>query len=44
MTSQLGKQTIATHVLPNISGSIGNRKMEKLFPDPYLKNQIQAYL
>ena len=62
MTSQPGKQTIAIHTLPIISGIKGNQTMkfgqliqcdmetlflkkhtqnvmEKLFPDPFLKNQ-----
>ena len=62
MTSQPCSQTIAIHILPNISRSKGNPAMkfgqlieynirnifvenhsqnvlEKLFPDPYLKNQ-----
>ena len=62
MTSQPGKQTIAIHILTNISRSKGNQTMkfgqlieydmrtiflenhsqnvvEKLFPDPFLKNQ-----
>ena len=62
MTLQPGYQTIAKHILPNISRSKGNQAMklgqlieynmrnifvknhtqnmlEKLFPDPYLKNQ-----
>ena len=62
MTSQTGLQTIAIHILPNISRSESNQTMkfgqlieynminlsvknytqnvlEKLFPDPYLKNQ-----
>ena len=70
MTSQPGKQTIAIHILANISRSKGIQTMkfvlltecnmrkwetfflknhtqnvvEKLFPDPFLKNQNWAYL
>ena len=63
MTSQPGQQTIAIHILPNISRSKGHQAMkfgqlieynmrnifflknhtqnvlEKLFQDPYLKNE-----
>ena len=62
MTPQPGSQTIAIHILPNISRSKDNQVLkfgqlieynmrnisfenhtqnvlEKLFPDPYLKNQ-----
>ena len=61
MASELGKQTIATHILPNISRSKASQTMkygqlieynrniflknhgqnvvQKLFPDPFLKNQ-----
>ena len=28
MTSQIGKQTIAVHILPNISESKGNQRMK----------------
>ena len=64
MTSQPGKQTIAIHLLPNISRSKDNQTkkfgqltwetfllknhtqnmVEKLFPDPFLKNQNFTYL
>ena len=49
MTSQPGKQTIAIHVLPNISRSKANQtikcelliecNMEKLFLGSFLQNQ-----
>ena len=49
MVPHLGKQIIAMHILPNISGNKGNQTMnlknhtqnvvEKLFPDPFLKSQ-----
>ena len=49
MTSQPGKQTIVIHILPYISRSKDNEIMkfgqliknvvEKLVPDPFLKNQ-----
>ena len=51
MTSQPGWQTVAIHLLPNISRSKGNETMrftkthlqnmvERVFPDPFLKNEI----
>ena len=50
MTSQPGKQTIAVHILPNGSRSTDIQiikicqLVEKLFPDPFLKNQNWAYV
>ena len=56
MTSKPGKQTIAIHILHNISRSKENWTMkcgliieymrimvEKVFPDPFLKNQNWTY-
>ena len=50
MTSKTGKQTIGIHIFPIISRSKGNQTkkignifknvVEKLFPGPFLKNQI----
>ena len=56
MISQTKKQTIATHILPNISRSKDNQIMkfgqlveyknaeDKLFSDPFLESQTSAYL
>ena len=54
MTSQPGKQTIATHILPNISRSKGNPtmkfgrlieyNMKKIFLKNYAQNVVEKLL